>query len=603
MACPTCQRPIQFVGQPQPGAPAAAPRAAGSGGAGPRLPQAAPLARPEAPAIGLEPAPAAPKYSAEASQFALQPATAAASPPKREEQISPVVLITWIVLGLLVAGSGAIVVVASFQGLSHEPAASTPTRRPPPPPSATKGKSATAASTTKGAGASAATTTTDTDSESSATSVAEEPKPFVQKAMPSVGPVVAPASRPAVGSPLPMSVPTPMPMPFTAPRPEPPGAVGRTDPPSTPPTPMPVVEKPPAKPTSLDGLDDAWRLPALISTAEEPLSTLTHQPTEPVNISLSSTAANLGETAALFVERGESGLWTVFYVADLQKPEAKTALGTLRLSGRQFSFAWKSLELPELRKQVANCRLIVHHGSDTKAVQLRAVQQEAAIRLDLERAVQVRELTIGDPPKLDLIRLEITELAAFEGTPNVVQKSLPVGKQTKIEFTEPPGAEIEVRFQKLPTGNLAVRLEPLFREGESKEFDLTLPRLKAMEDGVTRALRTAERELPAEKRELAAKTSALRRLKGSQPGNPLEIPAWRNAVSAMAGDVDRTTRKVARLTNDIPLHKARLEAVPKIREFLVKMNQTATIRLRVVAECGEHDVVLVEASLDAPSAE
>ena len=112
---------------------------------------------------------------------------------------------------------------------------------------------------------------------------------------------------------------------------------------------------------------------------------------------------------------------------------------------------------------------------------------------------------IADPPKLDLLRLEITELDGFEGSPNVVVKSLPLGKQTKIEFAEPPGAEIEVRFQKLPTGNLAVRLEPLFREGESKEFDLTLPRLKTMEEGVTRALQTAERELPAEKQKLAAK--------------------------------------------------------------------------------------------------
>jgi len=372
---------------------------------------------------------------------------------------------------------------------------------------------------------------------------------------------------------------------------------------ASPPRTPEVSAPPPVSTGLLAGLDDAWRLPALISTVEEPLSSLTSEPTEPLNVSLSSTAAAIGEQAAIFVERSESGRWTVFYTADLQNPDVKTPLGTLRFAGRKFSFAWQSLDLPELRRQVANCRLVVHHGDEMKTVQLRAVQQEAAIKLDLEKANQVRELTIADLPRLDMLRLEITDLDGFEGTPSVVMKSLPLGKETKIEFTEPPGAEIGVRFQKLPTGNLAVRLEPVFREGEAKEFDLTLPKLKAMEDGVTRALRTAERELPAETRELAAKQSALRKLKNSQPSNFLEVPIWRQAVTTMTADVDRTSRKVARLTKDIPIYKARLEAVPKIREFLTKMHQSATIRLRVVAECGEHDLVLVEAAADSQSAE
>jgi hypothetical protein len=360
---------------------------------------------------------------------------------------------------------------------------------------------------------------------------------------------------------------------------------------------------PPAITGPLAGLGDAWRLPALISTTEAPLASLSEDATEPVNLSLSSTAAAIGDEAAYFVERMESGLWSVFYVADLKVPEAKTSLATLRLVGRQFSFAWKSQELPELRRQVANCRLTVHHGSQSRPVQLRAVQEEPAVKLDLERAILIRELTIADLPKLELLRLEITGLDGFEGNPSVIVKSLPLAKETKIEFADLPGAEIEVRFQKLPTGNLAMRLEPIFREGESKEFDLTLPKLKSFEDGVTRALRTAERELPAEKRELAVKDAALRKLKNSQPGNPLAVPAWKQAVNDLAGDVDRTTRKVARLTNDIPLHKARLAAVPKMREFLTKMHQVATIRLRVVAECGDHDLVLVSATADSQNAE
>ena len=132
---------------------------------------------------------------------------------------------------------------------------------------------------------------------------------------------------------------------------------------------------------------------------------------------------------------------------------------------------------------------------------------------------------------------------------------------------------------------------------------MTLPKLKAFEDGVSRALKTAERELPIEKRELAAKQKAYKNLYASQPSNPLQVPAWKQACNELAADIDRTSRKVARLSNDIPIHKARLDAVPKMRDFLAKMHNAATIRLRIVAECGDHDVVLVNATLDSQSAE
>jgi len=615
MACPTCQRPIQFVGQSAvassssaaptapPPLPAAPPVAKST------LPKAAPLA-PAAPILpALEPAPAAPKYSAEVSQFALQPVTSAPPPKPRDETISPAVLITWIVLGLLVVGSGAVVAVASFRGMSHEPVAKIPKGKVPPIPPSQRAFSRPFSAPPKAENApkdpGAATvapalpTTQVEDTETEASEVPESPS--TPQPAPKAMPTILPAQqqpRATTGIPgSPVGQETALPAATSVP-------VGKATPAvAGPAAAAPSAPPPPMITGPLAGLDDAWRLPAPISVVEAPLSSLSEDPTEPINVSLSSTAAAIGETAALFAERSESGIWTVFYAADIKQPEAKTPLGTLRLVGRQFSFAWKSLELPELRRQVANCRLTVHHGSQTRTVQLRPIQEEPAVKLDLERATIVREFTIADSPKAELLRLEVASLDGFEGNPSVLVKSLPLAKDTKIEFADLPGAEIGVRFQKLPAGSLAVRLEPAFHEGESKEFDLTLPRLKAFEDGVTRALRTAERELPAAKRDLAGQQNALRKLQGAQPSNPLLVPAWKQSVNDLAGDVDRTSRKVARLTNDIPLHKARLAAVPKMRDFLTKLHQSATIKLRIVAECGEHDLVLVSASLAAQSAE
>ena len=463
MACPTCQKPIHVKGQSQP-APAASPPPGQAAGKA-RLPQAAPLAPAPPPLPALEPAPAAPKFSAEASQFALQPVTSAPPPPKpRDESVSPVVLITLAVLGLLVVGSGVIVAVASFKGLSQEPVATIPKSDVPPLPRSqriiTRPFSAPPLRAGEDGEASAIPVPQDVQPVPVAS---ERPRPAPQRAMPSVASAAPPPSRSAAapGSPIGIGSSAPLPIAANNANPIPPAATAPSAPPGSSPdarAPSLSAPPPPAVTGPLSGLGDAWRLPALISTAEAPLASFSEDPTESVNLSLSSTAAAIGDNAAYFVERMESGLWSVFYVADLKAPEAKTSLATLRLVGRQFSFAWKSQELPELRRQVANCRLTVHHGSQSRPVQLRAVQEEAAIKLDLERATLVRELTIADLPKLELLRLEITSLDGFEGNPSAIVKSLPLAKETKIEFADLPGAEIEVRFQKLPTGNLAVRL-------------------------------------------------------------------------------------------------------------------------------------------------
>jgi hypothetical protein len=593
MACPTCQRPIQFI------APGTSPTGLSptAPGAPKSLPKAAPLAPAAtiAPPIALEPAPATPKYAAETSQLELRPASAAPRSRAKDDSISPLTIATWGVVAAMVLISGVVVIIVSNSGSDERSVvqANAVPKKPPVPPLLSIPRA--------GQGAKA----NDPLAEAAYEPPVEQAPPVAKAPYLPPAPIAATAPR---LPPPPVSDMRSVPMVSATNSSGGPSGTAASPVSTVASTPTPasvtIGAQPSAPPAGiLDAIDDAWRLPALISTADEPMALLAENPTEPINIALGSTLAALGATGAIFAEKTEQdGQWSVIHVADLQAPDKKTALAKLRLAGRQFSFAWTSLDVPDLRRQVANCVLEIHHGQHKKVVQLRPRQQEAACTLDLEKDFQVRELAVPDLPKVDAVRLEIAGLDGFVGEPTLAADSLAIGKETKIAFKDPPGAEIGISFRKQASGNLLVRLEPVFREAGAKEFEMTLKRLETMEDGVTRALRAAEKELPTKQREVAALNNGYRKLKGNRPSNPLLIPAWQTELKEIGKDLDRAANRVETLQRLIPTQKARLKAVPKLRAFLSSMHQTAVIRMRVVVENGEQDLVLVDATVPSQGA-
>jgi hypothetical protein len=365
---------------------------------------------------------------------------------------------------------------------------------------------------------------------------------------------------------------------------------------------------PPPLPTPLNilaALEDAWRLPPLVSTAEEPVGKLSAEPTELLTLEMHSDAAAIPAQASIVAERdATNGDWTVLYVADAPSSAVRVPLATIRLKGTQFSFAWKAaLENVEVRRQVSNCWLDVQHAGHLRHVALRPPARQAACRLDLNQDAQLLEFAMNGLPRLDVLRLEIAGLDNFATQPALASQSIAVGKMTKITFNERPGAELEIRFLKLSSGNLAVRLEPTFREANARKFDMTLPRLQAMEAGVTRSLSEDERELAVKKRLLTDLELELRKLNTTTPDSLLEQAAIQQNIKVIKSKLGSTASRVSTLQRQIPLHKARLAAVPGIREFLSGLHQKATIRLRIVAEGGDYDPVLVDAATSAsPSA-
>jgi hypothetical protein len=95
----------------------------------------------------------------------------------------------------------------------------------------------------------------------------------------------------------------------------------------------------------------------------------------------------------------EPNTWLVSYVSDLMSPAEKVSLATISLSDVQFYLGWKvPLADIEIRRQLANCRLQIIHGSEVCRLQLRRPHRSAPIKLDMNSAAQLIEFPVLDLP-------------------------------------------------------------------------------------------------------------------------------------------------------------------------------------------------------------
>ncbi len=363
--------------------------------------------------------------------------------------------------------------------------------------------------------------------------------------------------------------------------------------PTSPPPPMPA---PPSDIFST--LASHWQLPTLISTATEPLGRLQSEPEMSIEVAVRHDATTLPAEAVLFAERTmEPSVWSIAFAPNLEAEAGKVKLASLRLADQEWSWQWEpNDEHVALRRQLTNCQLELTHGETRRLVQLRAPSTLPPLKIDLKQDSQKLDFQVSELPKAELLRVAIDGIDGFPAGAVLDKPLIAAGDEAKITFADQPGAEIELRFRSLSSGVLLLQIEPRFRESTGRTYEMTLPRLDAMEEGVGKTLKEAERDLPVRQRELKAAVSAYQSLAGKQPGNPLLLPAWRGEVNSLESKAKRAASRVETLQKQIPQHKARLEAVPKTRSFLKSIDERATIRLRLVVQCPGQEIVLVTAS-------
>jgi hypothetical protein len=375
-------------------------------------------------------------------------------------------------------------------------------------------------------------------------------------------------------------------------------------PPEVKPAPKPKPAPPQVRPTPVApavASQDVWPLPPLIASSPAVLETLAADPSESCELTLRSTAANLPAKAAIFAEAEGSSAWTVWYVADLDAPEGKVPLATIRRAGRELTLAWmQPFADAGIRRQLVNCQVQWRDAASTRFIQFREKLSQSRLALDLTDDRQTLEFPLSDLPKPDHLRLEIRELARFPGGTTIRGdvKTLAVGKLAIVEFAEMPGAEIELwLLRQSASGNLVLRVEPVFKEKKIHEYALSLKNLSEVETKVKHSRDEDREKLSQAQANLQVARRNLATIEANPPpseSTPLQRNLYARARGTALSRIAEQDGKIRQLQEQIQRADARLQAVPKLRAFIQSSHGKASISYTLVAECGERDLVLVD---------
>ncbi|HEY2410981.1 MAG TPA: hypothetical protein VGI40_01985 [Pirellulaceae bacterium] len=374
------------------------------------------------------------------------------------------------------------------------------------------------------------------------------------------------------------------------------------------PTPQPaepvqVVEepKPPVTtpPPSLELFSEAPRflkLPPLASSAPFPWFSLSRDPEEPLTLILHADAATLPAGVNLRIRENSGGRsWTIEQLGDLSASNQNTAIGQIRLTGRELTFAWSALSTEaEIRRQLANCLLEITCGDEFRNLQLREPLIMPALAIDFDHEKQTVELNISDTPSSGKLLARFQQLDGFTRGPKIRgdNDTIPFTRPIEIQFSEFKGPEIEFRFVRQPN-KLIIQVKPQFVEAANRKFDLTVPSLEKITRAQERIRAEAHDTLVKAQANLATSQSTLQNLNNNRPTDVQGQALWNSRVSAAMTAVNHLSGVIANANEKLGESQVRLAAVPEIRNFL-EAHKSARIRYKILAKAGVGEIVLVD---------
>ena len=356
----------------------------------------------------------------------------------------------------------------------------------------------------------------------------------------------------------------------------------------------------------LEGLPTALKLPALVDTAAAVLCPLHLPPGKTVDISLNAVAANVPAEATLLIEpnAGAAASWLFSYAPNVNDAaQDKRPLAELKHVGGELVFTWRSpIDDADARKELANCVLRMTCGSTAKTTVLRVPLELPQVRVDLARDITTIALPVLDPPKEDSLRLEIVELKGFPtgAAMREGKQLLKLKERGTIEFAHMQGAEMQLEFRRHPTEGLQLVIRPEFRENAAEKTIMTLPRLVELKKDLEKLIPQSEAKLVALGKEARALSDQLQDLGGRPAGGPAFV-AWQSKRTRLESALSSARSQASRLSRRLPEMKARLAAVPQVQQFLTSIHTQGSLVVRVVAECGDARLAVIDARL-APSA-
>jgi hypothetical protein len=176
----------------------------------------------------------------------------------------------------------------------------------------------------------------------------------------------------------------------------------------------------------------------------------------------------------------------------------------------------------------------------------------------------------------------------------------PASQSLVIECEDIPGLEIRVKLARTETpGKLTISIDPVLDEGGPKEeFDLATPKiLERLEQEVERPLRSAQADLDPAEKSLRRWQDDVEKLKANEPRTKdiQRHTKWRLNVQDSENWVRKFGKEVDDLKEKIQTYRTRIEVVTKLKGFLKEAHKQARIHYVVYTECGQPDVLLVDA--------
>jgi hypothetical protein len=288
--------------------------------------------------------------------------------------------------------------------------------------------------------------------------------------------------------------------------------------------------------------------------------------------------------------------WLIKFEASSASNSAAGNLAELQIdpSSGDLQFRWESLH-PEAAAALSNSWLRFDFESQLRYLALRQPQKVAPLKLDFEKDRFIVPLLIESLPATDQLFVDfspstnVASTAAFRHGAAHAQ----LDREVVIEFSDLPGAQVGIKLAKVPQAPLGLIVEPRFKDGPAREYDLTFPQLEKSQRGIADALHEAKAKIPILSKNLTNAQSALRTAQGRTVRNGFEARQRGIDVNRLEGVVRDANRRLIAAREQEAEAQTRLNNVPKILAFMKSLNGRE-FPFRVAVKSTAAELTLVE---------
>lgn len=362
---------------------------------------------------------------------------------------------------------------------------------------------------------------------------------------------------------------------------------------------QPSLPDPIPQPAKIAQVPSSVALPPAEATV---WTTLMPLPTPPEKLELIPAFDPVVAKLSLSLE-AESGCaaasWLVKFARVEESGNVQGVLAGIQVdsSSGELQFRWQGRDTAAAAG-LSNSWLKVEIESESKYVALRQPQSIPAIKLDLEKERLIIPLAVDSIPNIDQLYLELSDLTKVHGSASFKNGNsmAKFDREVVIEFKDLPGAEVGIKFAKIPQAPLGFIVEPRFKEGASREYDLTLPKLEKTQKALQDAIQEAKIKIPILSRNVSDAETLYRRVDGTSTSKNY-TPRQKQIDLVKANGVIRdATRRLNAMREQETAAQGRLGRVPQLADFMRKLHGNE-IEFRVLVRAVSAELVLVTGTI------